>query len=169
MVIASEGFRDEEFFVPAEVLENSGFEIVVASDEEGKTKGDDGGEVEVDLTLEEIEPEGYAGIAFIGGPGALEHLDNEKSYAAARKFKEEGKLVAAICIAPVILAKAGLLKDKRATVWRSPLDKSGQEQIEKEGAEFVDKKALKDGKVITACGPEGAEEFGRKIVEFLTR
>lgn len=169
MVLASEGFRDEEFFVPAEILENSGFEFVVASDKKGKAKGDDGGEVEVDLTLEEIEAEEFAGIAFIGGPGALKHLDNENSYEAAKKFKKEDKIVAAICIAPVILAKAGLLQNKKATVWTNPLDKSGQKEIEAEGAKFVDKKALKDGGVITACGPEGAKLFGEKVAEAVSQ
>lgn len=169
MVIASEGFRDEEFFVPAEILKNSGFEIVIASDEKGVAQGDDGGEVEVDLTVDEIDPNNYEAIAFIGGPGGAEHLDNEDSYKAARKFYNQNKPTTAICIAPVILAKAGLLKEKEATVWTAPLDKSGQKQIEKEGAKFIDKKIVKDGAVVTACGPEAAEEFGEAIAEFVNR
>lgn len=165
MVIASEGFRDKEFFIPAEILENSGFKIVIASDEKGIAQGDDGGEVKIDLLIKNVEPKDYKAIVFIGGPGALDHLDNEHSYNAAQEFYKQKKLTAAICIAPVILAKAGLLKEKEAAVWTAPLDKSGQKQIEKEGAKFIDKKIIKDGAVVTACGPEAAEEFGEAIAE----
>lgn len=163
MVVASKGFRDEEYFVPREVVENAGFEVKVASDKPGVALGDDGGEVKVDYALNEVGPADYDAVAFIGGPGALKHLDNEASYEIARKAKNAGKLTCAICIAPVILAKAGILKGKKATVWTSSLDKSAKKTIEAKGAKFLDKNVVKHGKIITACGPKAAREFGGKI------
>lgn len=167
MVIASKGFRDEEYFVPREVMENAGFKVEVASDKPGVALGDDGGEVKVDLTLDKVRAEDFNAVAFIGGPGALKHLDNKESYQVARKFFNQKKPTAAICISPVILAKAGLLEGKRATVWTSSLDKSGKKKIESKGAKFLDKNVVQDGNIITACGPKAAKEFGEAIVRAL--
>ena len=75
--------------------------------------------------------------------------------------------MAAICIAPEILAKAGVLKEKKATVWSSSIDQGPVEFLENEGAEHVEEPVVVDGKIITGNGPEAATEFGQKIVEVL--
>ena len=76
----------------------------------------------------------------------------------ARSFAEAGKVVAAICIAPVILARAGLLKGKRATVFPD-----GIPELEKAGAVYTAQSVERDGRIITGNGPEAAEAFGREI------
>jgi protease I len=68
----------------------------------------------------------------------------------------------------VILAKAGVLKEKRATVWSSPLDRGPVRILKENGAIYEDKDVVQDGKIITANGPGAAEEFGQKLVEILT-
>jgi protease I len=67
----------------------------------------------------------------------------------------------------VILAKAGVLKDKKATVWTSSLDRGPVKILKENGAEFVNEKVVRDGKIITANGPAAATEFGEKILENL--
>jgi len=95
-----------------------------------------------------------------------EELDNLDFQKLARDFNQENKLVSAICIAPVLLAKSKLLENKRATVWSSPLDKSAIKILKENGSIYVDQPVVVDGKIITANGPEAAKDFGEAIVKF---
>ncbi|HOK35530.1 MAG TPA: DJ-1/PfpI family protein [Candidatus Pacearchaeota archaeon] len=168
MVIAFKNFKDEEYFVPKEILEKGGVEVKTASTKLGTAFGVEGGEANVDFLISEKKlVDKFDAIIFVGGPGCLEDLDNENSYLLAKEAVAKNKLLAAICISPVILAKAGVLRDKKATVWTSPFDKSSIKILEENGAEFIDQKVVRDGKIITANGPVAAEEFGRKILENL--
>jgi protease I len=109
----------------------------------------------------------FDAVVFIGGPGALERLDNEISYKLARDTIEKGKILAAICVSPAILAKAGVLKSKKAVVWSSALDKSAVKILEDNGAIYEGESVVIDGKIITAHGPSSAQEFGEKILLML--
>lgn len=168
MIIAFKDFRDQEYFVPKEILEGAGAEIKTASNKSGTAIGADGGEVEVDLLVSEVNPSIFDAVVFIGGPGCLENLDNDDSYKVAKDTISQGKVLASICISPVILAKAGVLMGKRATVWTSPLDKSAVRVLEANGAIYEDKPVVIDGKIVTGNGPDAAQEFGEAIRELLT-
>ena len=80
IIMAFKDFRDAEYFVPKEILEKAGARVTSVSTQKGKAIGADGGDVEINLTLEELKIVDFDGIVFIGGPGALKDLDNEKSY-----------------------------------------------------------------------------------------
>jgi len=179
-IIAFRNFRDEEYFVPREILESAGFgiplgisslcsEIKTASNKTGTAIGADGGEVNVDFLVSEINPADFDAVVFVGGPGCLKNLDNEDSYRVARETVAKNKVLASICVSPVILAKAGVLQGKKATVWTSPMDKSALKVLEQNGAIYRDESVVVDGKIITSCGPSAAKEFGRAIVEVLTQ
>ena len=168
MIVAFRNFRDEEYFVPKEILEEAGAEIKTVSTKEGKAIGADGGEVEVDLLVDKLNPGDFDAVVFVGGPGCLQYLDNETSYKIIQKTIAQGKVLGAICISPVILAKAGVLKGKRATVWSSALDKNPINILREGGAIYEDNSVVVDGKIITGNGPQSAKEFGEKIVEVLT-
>jgi protease I len=168
MIIAFRDFRDAEYFVPKEILEKAGAKITTVSTKLGTAIGADGGDTKVDLLLENLNPADFDAIVFIGGPGALDYLDNENSYKVVRETITQNKILGSICISPVILAKAGVLKGKRATVWSSPLDRSPVKILKENGAIYEDKDVVQDGKIITANGPGAAEEFGQKLVEALT-
>ena len=169
MVIAFRDFRDVEYFVPREILETARAEVKTASNKKGIAIGADGGDVEVDLLVSEINPADFDAIVFIGGPGALNYLDNEDSYKVARETVSQDKILASICISPVILAKSEVLSGKKATVWSSPLDRSPVKILEENEAIYEDKPVVVEGKIITANGPAAAEEFGEAIVEGLTK
>ena len=117
MFIAFQGFRDEEYVEPKKALEAAGHRVVTVSTSKGEARGKFRATAQVDKTLEEIEPADYAALALVGGPGALEHLDNPKVHALFKKAEELGKVIGAICISPVVLAHAGLLKGKTVTCW----------------------------------------------------
>jgi protease I len=164
MIVAGRDFRDEECFVPKKILEDGGIEVKIASDKKGEAIGAEGGEIAVDLSLNEADASNFDAIIFIGGPGALKHLDNENSYCLAREATGKGKIVAAICVAPAILAKAGVLSGKKATVWTSPTHREMAKVLTENGARYVDENVVVDGKMITANGPSAAGKFGEEVL-----
>jgi protease I len=166
MLIAFRDFRDEEYFVTKEILEKAGIEIKTASNKMGRAIGKFGGDTEVDLLVSQINVSDFDAIIFVGGPGCLDALDNEESYRIAREAVSQNKVLAAICISPVILARAGVLRGKRATVWNDFV-KSQAKILKREGAIFEDKPVVVDGKIVTANGPEAAKDFGEAILSLL--
>ena len=167
IIVAFKDFRDEEYFVPKEILEKAGAEIKTASNKTGTAIGADGGEVNVGLLVSEINLADFDAVVFIGGPGCLENLDNNNSYKVVQDTVSQNKVLASICISPTILAKAGVLQGKKATVWTSPMDKSAVKILEDNGAIYEDKSVVVDGKIITGNGPEASKEFGEAIIEAL--
>jgi len=165
VIVASNDFRDEEYFVPRGIFDEAGAKTKVISDELGTASGVDGGEINVDLDLKELDVTDFDAIVFIGGPGALTYLDNEDSHKIAKDAVFHNKILAAICIAPSILAKAGVLKDKKATVWTGPLDKSAQKVLEENGAVYQDELVVRDGNIITAPGVAAVKQFADRIVD----
>ncbi len=159
-VIAPENFKDEEYFIPKKVLEENGVEVVTASLKSEATSVA-GKKTKVDVLLDDATTD-YDMIAFIGGGGSSVYFDNTKAHALAKEFNEQGKIVAAICIAPSTLANAGILKGKNATVFPSEKD-----NLEQKGAAYTGDNVTVDGNIITSNGPHAAEEFGNKIVENL--
>ena len=168
MIVAFRNFRDPEYFVPKQILESAGVEVKTASNQMGTAIGAEGGRVKVDLLVSDIKPADFDAVIFIGGPGCLESLDNEDSYKAAKETVARSKTLASFCISPVILAKAGVLENKRATVWRSVVSRNTVVILEENGAIYTPESVVVDGKIITADGPEAAKEFGEAIVESLT-
>ena len=169
MFIAFRNFRDAEYFIPKGILEEAGVEVKTASTKMGLAMGAEAGDAVVDFLVENVELAEFDAIIFVGGPACLEELDNENSYRIARETISNNKVLAAICISPIILAKAGVLKGKRATVWSSPMDKKAIKILDENEAIYLPRPVVSDGKIITANGPSAAEEFGKKIVEVLTR
>lgn len=169
-ILAAKDFRDAEYFIPAEILKKAGHQVFTASDIKTSEMafGADGGEILIDYNIKEVRPEDFDLIIFVGGPGALKHLDNETSYELAQKALALEKYLAAICVAPVILAKAGVLKGKKAAVWSSPLDKGPVKILKEHGAFYEDKPVVSDNKIITANGPAAAQEFGEKLKSLLS-
>ena len=85
LIIASQGFQHIEYSDTKKVIEDAGFSIITASDKAGTATAKNGTTASVDLTLDHVIANNYAGIFFIGGPGALEHLDNNTSIKFCKK------------------------------------------------------------------------------------
>lgn len=165
MIIASQNFRDEEFARPKSILENAGADVTVASSSIEEATGMLGKvSVTPDVTIDRVAPADYDAVVFVGGSGASEYWDNPTAHEIATRAHEEGKIVAAICIAPVTLARAGLLDGKKATVFNSEV-----ENLKREGAVYTGAAVERDGNIITADGPQSAEEFGLALKKALAR
>jgi len=162
MLIAHRDFRDEELLKPKALLEKAGARVSVASSSLEAATGTLGAKVTPDLLLKDVDAGEYDAVVFIGGPGAKQYWDDSTAHRLAREAVEEGKVVAAICIAPVTLANAGLLEGKKATVWKT---ESGR--LRAQGASYTGADVEVDDRIITANGPEAAETFGAAIAEAL--
>ncbi len=168
MIIAFRDFRDEEYFIPKQILQEAGAEIITASSASGTAIGSQGGEANVDILINELKTGDYDAVLFIGGSGASKYIDNENCHRIARESVERNKVLGAICVGPAILAKAGVLSGKKATVWSSPLDKSAVKTLEQGGAIFQSMSLVADGKIVTASGPIAAKSFAETITKLLS-
>jgi protease I len=163
MVIAHKTFRDEEYDKPRRVLEAGGVDITVASSALGEATGRFGMTAPVDILVKDAAEPDYDAIVFIGGGGSREYFDDPAAHKLARDFDAAGKVVAAICIAPHTLAAAGVLAGKRVTSFESE-----KEALIKYGVDYTGSPVEIDGRIITADGPEAAEEFGKAVLEAIT-
>jgi protease I len=162
MVLASDGFRDEEYREPAAALAHAMAGVDIASSSKRTCIGMHGLKVEPDLPLVNVEVRHYEAVIFVGGRGASEYFDDAVAQKIALDAKQQGKLVCAICIAPAILANAGILDGKRCTCFPSVAP-----NLRARGAKLVKDAVAKHGKIITANGPEAAHAFGKAIVDAL--
>ncbi len=165
LVIASEGYQQVEYNEPKKVLETAGFTVVTASNKPEAAIAKDGSTTKVDVVLDYVNINDYRGIFFIGGPGALENLDNATSYGLIKSAAQADMPFGAICVSTRILAKAGTLKDKRATGWDGDNELGGV--YKEHGVTYVPEDVVVDGNVITATGPTVAKKFGQQVVAVL--
>ncbi|MEK7850253.1 MAG: DJ-1/PfpI family protein, partial [Deltaproteobacteria bacterium] len=163
-IIAEKVFRDEEYQVPKEVLTKAGIKVITASTTTGEAVGKLGLKVKPDILVNQIDTDKLEALIFIGGGGASQYFNDSLTHKLAKEAAEKGKIYGAICIAPTILANAGLLKGKKATVFPSP---DGIEALKKGGAVYTGGDVEIDGKLITGCGPEAANKFSEALVKML--
>src|SRR5204862_5159838 len=97
-IIAFNGFQHIEYGIPKKIIEDAGFTAVTASDKAGTAIAKDGSMEHIDLPLDKVHPNHYSGIIFVGGPGALEHLDNNTSHKIIQEALQQNIPVGAICI-----------------------------------------------------------------------
>ncbi|MDR2252028.1 MAG: DJ-1/PfpI family protein [Endomicrobium sp.] len=161
-ITAPEVFRDEEYFKPKEILEKAGVEIITASLKIGQLNGRFGYKTVSTILISDIKSADFDGIVYVGGGGASVFFENKCALQLANEFFNQNKPLAAICIAGVILANSGVLKGKKSTVY---ID--GKEALIRVGADYTGNSLEVDGNIITANGPEVAEDFGKAIVKIL--
>lgn len=162
MIIAPADFRDEELFEPKKILEEGGVNVTVASRVLGEVKGTLGGKIIPDIKVDNVKADDYDAIIFVGGGGAQCYWDDPVAHALIRDAHNAGKIIAAICIAPVILANAGILENRKTTVFPSDA-----KYVQNKKALYTGNALEKDGNIITASGPAVAKQFGAEILKTL--
>lgn len=162
LVIAQHVFRDEEYAEPLAVLERRGVRPVTASREAGAAVGKLGMRAEAGMSIAEAAEQEWDAAVFIGGAGAAEYFDDPTAHRLARETLESGGVVGAICIAPSILARAGLLRNVRTTAFASQ-----QQDVQEHGAIWTGDDVTVDGRIVTANGPGAATIFGEALGDLL--
>src|SRR5271157_4712977 len=117
MIVAQKGFRDEELLVPKEMLEKAGHTVRIASITRAKATGSRGLVVQPDMAVYEANPDFFECLIVVGGPGSPALADEDAVTELIRAMSRKEKLVSAICLGPMSLAKAGVLAGRKATVF----------------------------------------------------
>ncbi len=162
IVIPQSDFQDKEYTTIYNTLTEAGCQVVVATRDHAAAVGVSGTSVTPDALLGEVKVADYKAVVFIGGPGAENLYNLESARNVAIEAVKENRVLAAICLAPVILARAGVLDGRRATVYYS-----ASRELTKNGAEYTGASVEVDGRIITGNGPEASSEFSRAVLSAL--
>jgi protease I len=163
-IIAQLDFRDEELLVPKDILEKSAHTCDIASISTETAHGMLGASVEPDISVGDADAIDYAAVVIVGGSGCPSLMRDPDVLKLVIDACDKGLIVAAICLGGIVLAKAGVLKDKKATVYKTP---DSQKVYKDNGVIFLDLPLVVDGKFVTAQGPHVAGDFGKKLAELL--
>jgi protease I len=163
VVIAHHDFNDDELQGTLHALQTAELRYRVASTQVGHATGMHGMIYNVTHEVANQQAEDYTAIAVIGGYGAKETLwEDLPLHRLLQQFQVQGKLVAAICVSPVVLGKAGLLEGKTATVWPDCAH-----DLEATGATYQNAPTVLYGHILTGQSPDAADAFGKALASAL--
>jgi 4-methyl-5(b-hydroxyethyl)-thiazole monophosphate biosynthesis len=161
-VFLADGFEEIEALAPVDLLRRAGKQVKIAGVGKKEIKSSRDIRVISDIEASEIELNSELEMLVLPGgmPGTANLEACEKVLDAVKYCAENDIFIAAICAAPSILGKLGLLKGKRATCYPG---------FEKhlDGAVLSDEYVVTDGKIITAKGAGVSVDFSLKLVEVL--
>jgi protein deglycase len=158
----AEGFEEIEALTVVDILRRAEIYVVMAGQKEGLVEGAHKIVVMPDVRLEDIDFTDFDGIVLPGGfPGFVNLGKDERVLNMVREMDKRGKYVAAICAAPSVLVKAGVLHGRRATV--NPAGKAEVSAC----AKYCEDRVVVDKNLITSQSPGTAMEFALKLVEVL--
>lgn len=163
LVPLAQGCEELEAITVVDLLRRAGIDVVTAGLDDRPVRASRGSVLLPDMNLEQALQGNYDMVVLPGGLPGADHLDNdERVHDLLKSMAGSGGYTAAICAAPKVLARAGLLQGKRATSYPGAF---APESVP--GLEYVDQAVVTDGKVITSRGPGTAMDFALELIEKL--
>ena len=163
LVPLADGFEEIEAMTIIDLLRRGDVEVVTAGLTDAPVRAAHGVTVIADTSIDDALKLEFDAVVLPGGmPGASNLNEDQRIHDILRKMADSGKFTGAICAAPIVLAKAGLLEGKKATSYPGFLDK-----MTVSGMEFTGAAVVQDGKIVTSRGPGTAMDFGLKMIELL--
>lgn len=162
-ILIAEGFECVETLSPIDVLHRAGVEVVRVAVGGSLVvhSSHDLMSLECDMLIEECDFEDGAALILPGGnPGYINLRNSDVVLRVVRDYYDGGRLVAAICGAPTVLAAAGVARGCRVTCHASVV-------AEMRGYNLVDSKVVEDGTLITAAGAGISIDFALAIANRL--
>lgn len=161
-VLLGTGFEETEAIAPVDLLRRAGVEVTTVGINGKIVKGSHGIGVEADMTLEEADFSDLEMIVLPGGLGGVASCRASKAAMdALAKAWQDGKLVAAICAGPTVLADLGITDGKTCTCYPGCEGGMGNAIMAENAA------AVQDGRLITGTSAGCAIPFGLKLIEAL--
>ncbi len=165
LIIATDGFEKVELEVPRDKLREAGATVHVASPDGEAIKSWDqtdwGPKADADLTISDVKVEDYQCIVLPGGQINPDVLRTKpEAIQLVKDFTAAGKIVAAICHGPWLLAEADVIRGREITSYPSI-----RTDLKNAGANVVDKEVAIDNGIITSRNPDDLEAFVSKIIE----
>lgn len=162
LIPLANGVEELEAVTLIDVLRRGGIDVTSASlTETLPVKGSRSVTLLADASWASLDIAGFDALVLPGGGKGTEHLAADtRVLDAVRSFDEAGKLVAALCAAPTVLAAAGILNGRKATCYPTCADQLG--------TAYDDAPVIADGNVITSQGPATAMLFALVLIQHLT-
>jgi 4-methyl-5(b-hydroxyethyl)-thiazole monophosphate biosynthesis len=163
LVILAPGFEEMEAVTVIDVLRRCGINVTVAGLLPDLVEGAHNIKIIPDKSIEQVQMRNFDVIVLPGGSPGYQNLRQDKRVLhLVKRTSDSGKLVTAICAAPAVLSDAGVLKNRKCTIYPGM-----EKEVEKEGGEVLEDFVVVDGNVITSRGPATALLFALKIAERL--
>ncbi len=159
LCLLADGFEEIEFAAPVDLLRRAGVEVLVAALNGTGANGRSGIRVTADATLGQLSHDDFDLLLIPGGPAVAELRRDGRAASLALAFAAAGKMVAAICAAPLVLHDARLLDGRMFCAHHSVVDQLPS---------ALKQRVAEDGNLITSRGAGTAIDFGLALVARLT-
>ena len=177
LYLMGDGFRPEEYFYSKAVVDDAGIEVETAGARRGTIPAREipgqPQSTESDMSFDDVNLNEYDGIVVPGGsPGWINLMKDERVLELIREAFERGMMAASICSSGAVLAKAGILKGRKATIWPGQDDDirgGGGIPVKADESYLNETVVVEDGNIITANGPWASEAFGEAIARYLRK
>lgn len=168
LILATDGFEQDELFTPRQALIDAGAKVTLASIKTDPIQGvkhdvEKADTITPDITLDDVDTDDYDALVLPGGvanPDAMRMED--RAVEIVTEFMEDDKIVAAICHAPWLLVEADVVDGRRVTSWPSV-----RTDLENAGADVEDEQVVVDGNLITSRKPDDIPAFNQAIIDAL--
>lgn len=167
LIMATDGFEQSELFKPRQALIDAGVKVTLASIKTDPIQGmehDEKGEtITPDTVLTEVDIEDYDALLLPGGVANPDTLRmDEDAVNIVEDFMDAGKIVAAICHGPWLLAEADVIDGRQMTSWPSI-----RTDLTNAGADVIDEEVVVDDNLITSRKPDDIPAFNKALLKAL--
>ena len=159
IIVLADGFEEIEAVTCIDILRRAEVDVIVLGLESVDVRGSRNINIKADLLFSDYNGE-FDAVVLPGGPGTSKLVDSHKLIEFIKKANEDKKICAAVCAAPAVLAKAGILNGKKATCYPGFEDRLT-------GAVHLSDPVVVDGNIITSRAVGTAIPFSLKLVEVL--
>ena len=162
-IFLAKGFEEIEAVAPIDILRKAGLKVTTVGIGDTVIPGNVGLKILADIKDTEFNPEDASAIIIPGGYGGAKRLaQSQIVLSAIKQCYEKDGIIGAICAGPSVLAKAGVLNNKKITCYPGIEDK-----IESKTVKILKKDVVTDGNIVTAIGPGAALKFAYTLVSVI--
>lgn len=159
--LADQGFKDVEYYHTVLSLDSAQIPYFIFSGKDDTLYGIDGMKVCPFTVTDSVKNYSPSSLIIIGGPGIMKYTENEKMAKLIRWFDENNLLIGAICLGPVLLIKAGIVRDRKISVFESSYT---SDLIEKYSIKYHGSPAVISGNLVTSPSPEYSKSFIKAFI-----
>ncbi|AQW86056.1 DJ-1/PfpI family protein (DUF4066 domain) [Campylobacter pinnipediorum subsp. caledonicus] len=160
-IILADGFEEIEAITIIDILRRAGIDVSVVGLNQALVNGAHDITVKANILLDELDETSFDMIILPGGLTGTNNLaNNNKVLEVLNYFNKKGKYISAICAAPMVLSKAGVLKNNFTCY-------PGFENEVRNFGYINDQNVVIDGNIITSKGPATAMEFSLALIKEL--
>jgi len=159
LIILADGFEEIEAVAPIDLLKRAGIEVVIAGLGKKEVSGSHGVKIIADEIFDKSN-DNFDAVILPGGPGHLNLMNDDGVLEVVKKFYESKKLCCAVCAAPKVFDKAGILANKNYTCFPSS-------QKEIKSGNYFDEAFMTDENVITSKAAGTAIDFALAVIKEL--